>query len=51
MTALMAHRPGERLADLAGFAEVGETEVCGREAPERLWKIRQAGRVSEEMPV
>ena len=50
ITALMAHTPRERLGDPAGLAEVGETEVTGREAAERLWTNRQSGRVPEEMP-
>ena len=50
ITALMVHSPRERRGDPAGLAEVGETEVSGREAPERLWTNRQSGRVPEEMP-
>jgi adenylate cyclase len=48
---LMAQSTRERLGEIPGLTEVGETEVRGREAPERLWTIRQAGRVREEMPV
>jgi adenylate cyclase len=48
---LMAHSTRERLGDLAGLAEVGETEVHGREAAERLWTIQEAGRIPEWMSV
>jgi adenylate cyclase len=48
---LMAHSTRERLGELAGLTEVGETEVRGREAPERVWTIRATGRVPEQMPV
>jgi adenylate cyclase len=48
---LMAHSTRERLGEMAALAEVGETEVRGREAPERLWTIRETGRVPEQMPV
>ena len=48
---LMANSTRERLGDMPGLADVGEAEVRGREAPERLWTIRQTGRVPEQMPV
>lgn len=48
---LMAHSTRERLGDLAGLAEVGEAEVRGRAAPERLWTLETIGRVPEEVAV
>jgi adenylate cyclase len=48
---LMAHSTRERLGDLAGLAEVGEAEVRGRAAPERLWTLETTGRVPEEVAV
>jgi adenylate cyclase len=47
---LIAQSTRERLGDLADLADVGEAEVRGRAAPERLWTIRRAGPVSEEVP-
>jgi adenylate cyclase len=47
---LMAHGTRERLGELACLADVGEADVRGRAAPERLWTIREADRIAEEMP-
>jgi adenylate cyclase len=46
---LMANSTRERLGDMPGLVDVGEAEVRGREAPERLWTIRETGRVPEQM--
>jgi putative ABC transport system permease protein len=48
---LMAQGTRERLGNMAGLEEVGEAELSGREAAERLWTIHASGRVPEQMPV
>jgi adenylate cyclase len=47
---LMSQSTRDRLGDLPGLEEVGETELRGRVTPERLWTYREPESIVEEMP-
>jgi adenylate cyclase len=47
---LMSQSTRDRLGEMPGLEEVGETELRGRVTPERLWTYREPEPIVEEMP-
>jgi adenylate cyclase len=47
---LISQSTRDRLGELPGLEEVGEAELRGRVAPERLWTYREPESIVEEMP-